>query len=432
MDGRVNSTVEEAMQQVKSANNRGRVRGWIVGACLFLSLAAGIAAWNFEGRKGAMLYQTRPVRFGDLEITVTATGNLAATNEVDVGSELSGIITSMTADYNDIVKRDQALVYLDDAKYKAAVMKSRAEISSAKAAYEEALSGRKADEKKMKRYEMTRELTNGKLPSEEDLEEAQADFERAVAAVEAAAAAIRKAQATLKSDEADLKKTVIYSPINGIVLSRNAERGQTVAASLEAPVLYTLAEDLRRMELQVDVDEADVGQVKPGQWATFPVDAFPDRTFQAQITQVRYGAETTDNVVTYKAVLRVENPDLLLRPEMTATANIVVLKIEKTLLVPNTALRFSPPGPDEGPKNRRGLLNALIPGPPRPSASKTELDGTAALGPNGAFSRVWVLKDNLPVPVTVTTGASDGAVTAVTSEQLRDGTRLIVNVTTSG
>lgn len=271
---------------------------------------------------------------------------------------------------NDTVEASQPLAYLDDAKYKAAVMKSRAEVASAKANYQEALATRHANQKTLARYRKTRELTGGKLPSLEDLEQAEADLERAIAAVQAAVAAIDIASAALKENETELKKTVIYAPISGVVLSRDMEPGQTMAASLEAPVLYTLAEDLRHMELQVDVDEADVGAVKDGQQATFSVDAYPNRIFSATITQVRFGAEETDGVVTYKTVLKVENPDLLLRPGMTATANIIVQRDEKQLLVPNTALRFTPPQPPAIQADKKSLLGRLMPGPPPHNAPK--------------------------------------------------------------
>jgi HlyD family secretion protein len=248
--------------------------------------------------------------------------------------------------------------------------------------------------------------------------------------VTAAAAAIEVAKANLTSTAADLEKTVIYAPISGIVLSRNVEPGQTVAASLQAPVLFVLAEDLRRMELQVDVDEADVGQVKEGQTATFTVDAYPERTFEARITQVRYGAETTDGVVTYKTVLSVANPDLLLRPGMTATADITVLNIEKALLVPNTALRFTPAVSAAGDKETRSLLDSLLPGPRRRQRAKRSAE-TGTPAPKAEQARVWILRENRPVPVAVEKVATDGALTAVTSADLHIGEDLILNAITT-
>lgn len=424
-------SVRETLERVQSVHRRSRLKQWTAAAVLIFIAAGLLTAGSLHGRADSLHYQTQPVHFGDLEITVTATGNLEATNQVEVGSELSGIITTMTADFNDRVQVHQPLAYLDDDKYKAAVMKSKAEVASAEAAFRQAVATRKADEKKLRRYRLTRDLTQGKLPSLEDLETVQADLERSTAAAAAAAAAIDKAKAALKSDEADLKKTVIYAPISGIVLSRDVEPGQTVAASLSAPVLYTLAEDLRRMKLLVDVDEADVGWVQAGQSAVFTVDAYPDRSFRARITQVRYGAQTTDGVVTYKTVLQVENPDLSLRPGMTATAIISVQKVEKALLVPNTALQFTPAELHNGRKPKRGLLSALMPGPPRPVRKKKKTD----TGPSGAGAgRAWVyvLEDNRPVPVAVEPVATDGSLTAVRSPDLQAGTELIINAFGTG
>lgn len=428
-------STQETVEKFATTRKRGRLKlflGLAVLICLTLTVLA--IAGNFGETEKAIQFRTQPVKTGDLKITVTATGNLEATNQVEVGSELSGIITSMTADYNDEVREGEALAYLDNAKFTATVMKSRAEVASAQANYAEALATRIANQKTLARYRKTHELTKGKLPALEVLEQAEADLDKSEAAVKAAAAAIEMAKASLKSDETDLEKTIIYAPIGGIVLSRDVEPGQTVAASLSAPVLYTLAEDLRHMELQVDVDEADVGMVREGQGATFTVDAYPEHTFEAKIIQVRYGAETTDGVVTYKTVMAVENPDLLLRPGMTATAEIIVENVENALLVPNAALRFAPPRPSEGRAPEGGLLKSLIPGPPRRSGGRK---GGPASNSNpdreGGKARVWVLKENHPVPIPVKKIASDGVHTAVAAPELQDGMEIILNqITTQG
>ena len=429
MTDSIEVSVKETLDQVALSQKRRRIKRWLIAAVVVIGVGGLIGVKKCNGPVNAMQFQTQLAQVGDLTITVTATGNLEATNQVDVGSEMSGIITKLTADFNDTVEINQPLAYLDDTKYIATVAKSKAEVAAATANYKEAIATFKANEKTLKRYQKTRELTGGKLPSMEVMEQAEADLERSAAAAEAALAAIEKAKAALKSDEADLKKTVIYSPINGIVLSRNVEPGQTVAASLEAPVLYTLAEDLSHMELQVDVDEADVGQVLEGQLAHFTVDAYPEKSFEARIVQVRYGAETTDNVVTYKTVLSVENPDLLLRPGMTATADIIVQKIENALLVPNAALRFTPPMPENGKAQKRSLVNSLLPGPPH---RRNQKNGTNGKPPNGASPTVWILKDNHPIPIKVQKIATDGAVTAVSSDALTKHMEVIVNVITTG
>ncbi len=424
-------SVKETMEKVKASGSRRRLKYWIIAACLLLIAAGAAVAVTLRSTGNDTNYETHTMAKGNLQITVTATGNLEATNQVEVGSELSGIITMVTADFNTEVKPDQPLAYLDDTKFKAAVLKSRAEVTSAKAKYREAHASRQASEKTLKRLQKTREITRGKLPSLEDLEQAEANVERAAASQEAAAAAIEIAEASLTLNETDLEKAVIYSPINGIVLSRNVEEGQTVAASLQAPVLFTLAEDLKNMELQVDVDEADVGRVKEGQQATFSVDAYPEQIFQAEITQVRYGSETTDGVVTYKTVLKVANPDLLLRPGMTATADIVVRNIEDTLLIPNSALLYSPTQGKKVEKEKRELLSSLMPGPRRrPGRSGTSSAGVD-LSPGKAT--VWILdEERRPIAVQVEKITTDGVMTAVRSAKLDEGAKIITNEIMTG
>jgi len=273
-----------------------------------------------------------------------------------------------------------------------------------------------------------RELSGDKVPSQHDLDAAQAALQRARAAESTAKAQVSEAQATLEAKETDLRKTVIYSPINGIVLTRDVDPGQTVAASFQAPVLFTLAEDLTQMELHVDVDEADVGRVREEQEAIFTVDAYQDRRFPARVRQVRYGSETVNGVVTYKTVLNVDNSDLSLRPGMTATADITVEKIENAILVPNAALRFAPPVTEkETPSDPRSLLSKLLPGRPGRPARQGK-DGSAG----NKQQRVWTLQDGKLVPIAVTTGASDGTMTEVTGSDIAAGLGLVVDTVKSG
>jgi HlyD family secretion protein len=252
---------------------------------------------------------------------------------------------------------------------------------------------------------------------------AEASLARARAGEASARAQVAEARATLKVDETNLTKTVIVSPVEGLVLTRSVDPGQTVAASLQAPVLFTLAEDLTQMELQVDVDEADVGRVQEGQSATFTVDAYPEREFAAQITQVRYGSATTEGVVTYKTILKVDNPDLVLRPGMTATAEITVDRVADGLLVPNAALRFSPPqATPTASGERHGLVSLLLPRPPR----RPKRAGVETL-PKSQARQVWVLQGGELRAVAVVTGATDGALTVITSGDLALGAVLVVD-----
>jgi HlyD family secretion protein len=258
------------------------------------------------------------------------------------------------------------------------------------------------------------------------MDAAMAALQRAQADEASAKAQVSEAQATLEANESDLAKAVIYSPINGIVLKRSVEPGQTVAASFQTPVLFTLAEDLTKMELHVDVDEADVGQVKEGQEAAFTVDAYPDRAFPARITQVRYGSQEVEGVITYETVLNVDNSDLSLRPGMTATADITVQKVENAILVPNAALRFSPPVKEkEAPSNSGSVLSKLLPHPPRSPSKQREV-----VIANKRQQRVWRLQDGKLAAVDVTTGATDGIMTEVTGGDVKPGMALVVDTVT--
>jgi HlyD family secretion protein len=380
-----------------------------------------------RGRGDGVHYTTEAARRGPLTVQVTATGTLQPTNQVDVSSELSGTVRTVSVDYNDSVKVGQELAKLDTSKLESAVLQSKAAVDSAKAKVEQADASLVEADSQIKRLEHVRELSNGKVPSQSDLDSANAAVLRARADVANNKAAVAQAQATLDSQETDLRKATIRSPVNGIVLTRSVEPGNTVAASLQAPVLFTLAEDLTRMELIVSVDEADVGQVAEGQAASFTVDAWPDRHFDAKVSQVRFGAKTLAGVVTYETVLQVDNAERLLRPGMTATAEITVKQLDAALLIPNAALRFAPPARvTESSGGGSGILQALIPmrrfgGRRPPEANATDKKG----GPKRA--KVWVLADDQPKPVEVTPGATDGTWTEVTSGEIAADTELIVD-----
>ncbi|MBN2232720.1 MAG: efflux RND transporter periplasmic adaptor subunit [Deltaproteobacteria bacterium] len=388
-------------------------------------VAAGLAAVYFFGRNGrgaAVEYRTAAAVRGDLTVTVTATGNLEPTNQVEVGSEVSGTIETVMVDYNDAVTAGQVLARLDTTKLEAQANQSRAAVASARAALLQAEATLAETAAELARLERVRELSDGRLPSRHELDAARAAERRAEADVARARAGIAEAEARLGVDETNLEKATIYSPVDGVVLVRSVDPGQTVAASLQAPVLFTLAEDLRRMELQVDVDEADVGQVREGQGATFTVDAWPERTFPARIVQVRYGSQSSEGVVTYPTVLDVENTDLTLRPGMTATADIVVRELHDALLVPNAALRYAPPPAAKTNGTAGGsLLSKLFPRPARTRPQRTGNGGGVRQG-----RRVWTLRDGKPVGVPVTVGATDGVLTEIIGGEVALGMPLII------
>lgn len=419
------SAVAATLARAGSTGRRFGRRQWLGLAAVVAAGAAALFWWQRDTPAAAPQYKTLPVQRGNLTVTVTATGNLAPVNQVQVGSELSGIVKSVEVDYNDHVRVGQALARLDTSKLEAQVLQSRASLAAARAKVLQTGATVAETARNLERLQSVLAMSQGKAVSRHDLEAAQAALDRARADQNSAEAAVSQTEAVLKAIETDLAKAVIHSPINGVVLTRAVEPGQTVAASLQAPVLFTLAEDLAKMELHVDVDEADVGQVRAAQTATFTVDAYPERTFPARISQVRYGSKTVDGVVTYETLLAVDNSDLSLRPGMTATANITVKELHDVLLVPNAALRFVPPAKADSANNRGrsggSVLSRLFPRP-RHSAPKT-VENKA----DKKVQRVWVAREGGLAPIPVTTGASDGSFTEIIAGGLQPGQELVVD-----
>jgi HlyD family secretion protein len=393
---------------------RRRIGRWIAVAGAVLA-AAIVIALLLPGRGGEQRYQTAKVTRGNLTVIVTATGTLQPTNQVDVGSELSGIVKTVEADFNDRVKVGQVLARLDTTRLEAQVLQSEAAVRAAEARARES----EANENEMRRkLARAKELFEQKYVSEEALVSAQAAADRAVATLQSTRSQADQARATLAVDRTNLAKSVIRSPINGTVLARKVEPGQTVAATLQAPVLFTLAEDLTKMELHVDVDEADVGQVKLGQSATFTVDAHPGRAFPSKVTEVRNAAKTVSGVVTYETVLAADNAELLLRPGMTGTANITVNQLQDVVLVPNAALRFTPPAAQAA----RSFVSRLLPIPPRPTAPNV---GQAVA--DRRHQQVWILKDDALAAVPVVVGATDGRMTQIVGGEAQPGLEVLTD-----
>jgi HlyD family secretion protein len=392
---------------------------WLGAAVGLLLLLAAYAAWKARAASGMPRYETVAVTRGDLHVAVTATGNLQPTNKVDVGSELSGTVEAVLVQENDRVKKDQVLARLDPSMIKQEITQSQANLASAEAKLAQAEATVKEANASLERLREVSRLSGGKVPSKTEMESAEATLARAQADASNDRAAINQAGGALNYNEVRLGKASIRSPIDGVVLSRAVEPGQTVAASLQVVTLFTVAEDLREMELKVDVDEADVGSVKEGQTATFTVDAYPGRQYAAKVKRVAYGSTTKDNVVSYSTVLMVRNNDLSLRPGMTATAAIATAAREEVLLVPNAALRFTPATPDTKQESR-GLVASLMPGPPRGGASRS-----TAAQPKGASQQVWTLRDGRPVAMPVTVGVTDGRLTEITGGDLKEGMQVI-------
>lgn len=425
------SEVAATLARGGSLGRRPSRKQWLATAGLLAFGAAALFWWQRDTPAATPQYKTQAVQRGDLKVTVTATGNLAPVNQVQVGSELSGIVKSVEVDYNDRVRVGQVLARLDTSKLAAQVLQSRASLEAARAKVLQTRATVAETTRNLERLQAVLEMSQGKAVSRHDLEAAQAALDRARADQASAEAAIGQNEAVLKAIETDLAKTTIHSPINGVVLTRSVEPGQTVAASLQAPVLFTLAEDLAKMELHVDVDEADVGQVKAAQIATFTVDAYPERTFPARISQVRYGSKTVDGVVTYETLLEVDNSDLSLRPGMTATANITVKERHDALLVPNAALRFAPPDKTEESNNKErsgaSVLSRLFPRPRRAAPVRKEITSRGAK----KAQRVWVVREGNLAQIPVTIGASDGTSTEITEGDLQPGQEVVVDSVTT-
>lgn len=385
-------------------------------------------------------YTLREVRRGDLTVTVSATGNLKPINQVDVGSEQSGLITKVFVDVNDPVTRGQQLAELDPSRLQDTVAQSRAQVASAEAGIAQAKASAALAKATLDRQEEVSRLSGGRVPSKTELDSARANHSQAVASLRSAEAQLLVARAQLSSAQTNLSKTRIVSPVTGVVLSRDIEPGQTVAASLNAPVLFTIAEDLKQMEVEVSVDEADVGQVREGQSASFSVDAFPGRNFPAKVTRVNVGSNaasasssssststSTNTVVAYTAVLNVDNRDETLRPGMTATADIVASRVENVLLVPNAALRFNPSA-QSGAAQGGGITSQLVMRPRRGNNAQKSVGFGA-----GSTQTVYVVgEDGAPKAVEVVVGDSDGSNTAIQSGDLKPGMQVIVGQLAAG
>lgn len=346
-----------------------RRRGLLLAAAIAISALAAGAYW--KARKGPADevggYRTARVERGDIRVVISSTGQLSAISTVVVGSEVSGRVTDVYVDFNDHVRKGQVLARIDPSTYEAQIAQGGAAISAARANAAEAAAALRNAELD---YRRKAELGRQNLVARADVDLARATLERARASLAASRAQIAQQQAGTRTARLNLGRSEIRSPVDGVVLTRTIEPGQTVAASFQAPELFKLAEDLSKMKIELAVDEADIGQLQVGQRATFTVDAFPDRRFAGEVAQVRLSATTTNNVVTYPVVIAVDNRDGRLLPGMTANAEIEVSRRDEVLRVPNAALRYKPsdeeaaamqaqPGPGGGPGGRMGMTEDL-------------------------------------------------------------------------
>lgn len=391
----------------------------ILGIVIILALSGYYYISN--GTSEEVQYRIEKVTSGDILVVVTATGTLSAVTTVQVGSQVSGTLASVNVDFNDKVTKGEIVAQIDPTFLEASVRDAEASLQRSTAQYNEA----------KRNYERAKTLLEKNLAS-------QAEFDAALTQYESNNAARKQTEAQLERAKINLRYATIKSPIDGVVISRAVDRGQTVAASLSAPTLFTIANDLTKMQVQASVDEADIGKVEKDQSVTFTVDAYPEQTFQGTVRQVRLSPKVEQNVVNYTVIIDVPNDDMKLMPGMTATVTILVTKQEAVLKVPTLALRFNPPedqieirrdssqqqsGEDSGRAERRRMMRERFAqggGNFDPQAFQQRM-ASRGLG------RVWVMNDNKKLePIMVRTGLSDGTFTEIVRGKVEEGQEIVV------
>ncbi|MGE5307106.1 MAG: efflux RND transporter periplasmic adaptor subunit [Alphaproteobacteria bacterium] len=391
---------------------------------VILVALAGVGFWRWRNSPKEVNYVTAAVQKGDLTQVVTATGSLSAVVTVQVGSQVSGTIDKLYVDFNTQVKAGQVVARLNQDKFKASVDQTKANLLSAQA---NVAKQKVAVEDARRTLERNKQLKERGLIAQSDLDSSQTAYDAALAQLEVNKAQVEQAQAAVTQSSVDLNNTVIRSPVDGIVVARNIDVGQTVAASLQAPTLFLIANDLSKMQVDTNVSEGDVGNVWVNQDVTFTVDAYPTRRFRGKVLQVRNAAIMVQNVVTYDAVVGVDNKELLLKPGMTANVEFVVSHKTDVAKIPNAALRFRPPGEAQQTAQVSAPQQSVGGGTGRRGGNAGA--GQPSRGREAAANRqrtVYVLRDQQAMPVRVRLGISDGAFTEVVSGELKEGDQVIV------
>ena len=402
-------------------------RLYILLAVVVVAAALGMWRWQAGDSKPKLQFETSKVEQGKIIAKVTASGTLSAIVTVQVGSQVSGRIAALYADFNSPVKKGQLIAKIDPPLFQASVDQARANLAAAQGnlakAKVQAVDARR-------QYQRQKELAARQLNAQADLDTAQATAEGADAQVTASEGTVAQTRAALQSAEVNLAYTNILSPTSGTVISRNVDVGQTVAASLQAPTIFVIAEDLAKMQVDTSVSEADVGRLKAGMPASFTVDAYPGETFRGQVRQIRNAPQTVQNVVTYDAVIDVDNPEFKLKPGMTANVTFVYAQKDDVLKVPNSALRFRPPpsllGDGKGAGAGAAGATGGTGGGPRP--------GGAGGRPGDAPDRrtVWTLTNDKPEPRKIKTGITDGSFTEIAEGDVKDGDLVITDALGAG
>lgn len=396
----------EEMQKI--INYHKDTRKWRIGVIVVIGVML-IALYLFFSRDSQQMayrYVTEALEKSDLSLTVSASGYIQPLESVDVGTEVSGTIEEVYVDYNDQVKKGQLLASLDTTKYQSAYDRAKAALEISRAALESAQAQYYQADTTIERYKQLKISSRGTLPTQSDWDREWANYLLAKAQIANAQAQIDQAGHALKAAEYDLERTKIYSPVDGTILVRNVDPGQTVAATFQTPVLFNIAKDLSKMELQISIDEADIGKIDAGQKASFSVDAYPDTDFNTSISQVRINSEILDSVVTYKAIMDVNNENLLLKPGMSADADIVTRTLNDAFVVKRAALLFIPVKPKS--KSLFGGENG----------QKIEIDPKP---------HIWILKEGAPQKVYVKVLGNNGPLSAIESNELNEGDQVIIN-----
>ncbi len=394
---------------------------WIAAGLVAVGVLTVGYRYREAGAKNDLHFETAKVDRGRITSKVTASGSLSALVTVQVGSQVSGRLQHIYVDYNSPVKKGQLIARLDPELFQAAYQQARANEVAATGNLAKA-EAQAADSERQ--YQRAKELAAQKLVDQADLDTAMSTADAARAQVQASRGSLAQAEAALHQARINLAYASIYSPTSGVVISRNVDVGQTVAASLQAPTLFVIAGDLRKMQVDTSVAEADIGRLRTGMPATFTVDAYPTETFQGRVRQIRNDPQTVQNVVTYDAVIDIGNPDLKLKPGMTANVTFVVAERNAVLRVPNAALRFRP-GSDVlaaaglSGKGRHGG-SAVVDAAERDDLSWSRDEATSR-------RRVWVLEQGKPRPVSIEIGISDGTLTEVAGGRLADGASVILD-----